>query len=592
MKLRLLLSALFCAMLVTGFSQITSVGLIGSATPNGWEDPDTDMVQDAVDPNVWTLNITLTAGAVKFRADDSWDVNWGSLDFPCGVGTQGGDDIPVFAGEYDITFNSETGEYCLDVISPIGLVGDATPGGWDNDTKMYKDTTDHGFFVEVDLVAGNAKFRKDGQWTVNWGAEDWPSGIGTQGGPDIPVPTSGTYRVTLDTMSGAYLFEELVAINSIGLVGDATPGGWDVDTELMQDANDGAIWRANIELVPGNCKFRANGEWMLSWGSPDWPTGIGTASGGDIPVPEAGTFQVTLNTTTGEYSFLPVVYYETIGIIGDATPGGWGEDTDLEMNPEDSAQWSLRVELTDGLAKFRANNVWTDANWGGSDFPSGIGVQDGPDIPVEAGEYFIDFNTTTGAYNFSVIIAYDTVGIVGEASPSGSWDIDTDLIKDPDNELHFFLNSITMADGPFKFRANHDWTVNWGAEAWPTGTGTQDGPNITSVAGEYSVSIFTDTGDYAFADPVSTKEELLQPTQVSIFPNPVGETLNVDLSKLDLRGDVTLTVMDINGKQLLTKVIAPNDILNVDISGLQNGNYILHITSPGYIVGKRFSIVK
>ncbi len=590
MKLRLLLSALFCAMLVTGFSQITSVGLIGSSTPGGW-DTDTNMVQDDVDPNVWTLSITLTNGAAKFRADDDWAVNWGALDFPCGTGTQGGDDIPVFAGDYDITFNSETGEYCFNVISPIGIIGDATPGGWDEDTNMYKDTTEHGFFIEIDLVAGPAKFRKDDDWAVNWGSADFPSGIGTQDGDDIPVAASGTYRVTLDTMTGAYLFEELIAINTIGLVGDATPGGWDVDTELMQDANDGAIWRANIDLVPGNCKFRANGEWVLSWGSPDWPTGIGTASGGDIPVPEAGTFQVTLNTTTGEYSFLPVVYYETIGIIGDATPNGWAEDTDLEMNPEDSAKWSLRLELTDGVAKFRADNDWP-VNWGGADFPSGIGTQDGPDIPVTAGEYFVDFNTTTGEYNFTQIIAYDTIGLVGTGSPTGSWDDDTDLTKDPDNELHFFLNSVIMLDGEAKFRANHAWTVNWGADTWPLGTGTQDGPNIPVSGGAYSVSLFTDTGDYVFGDPVSTKEELLSPAQIAVFPNPVGETLNVDLSKLQLKGEVTMTVMDINGRQLMTKVAAANDILTVDVAGLQNGNYILHITSPGYIVGKRFSIAK
>ncbi len=591
MKLRLLLSALFCALLVSGFSQITTVGLIGSATPGGW-DTDTDMVQDEVDPNVWTLTITLTDGAAKFRAEDNWDVNWGDLAFPCGTGTQGGSDIPIFAGEYNITFNSETGDYCFDVISPIGILGSATPGGWDEDTNMYKDTLEHGYFIEIDLVAGAAKFRKDDLWDVNWGSADWPSGIGTQGGDDIPVPASGTYRVTLDTMSGAYNFEELIAITSIGLVGDATPGGWDTDTELMQDPSDGNIWRANIDLVPGNCKFRANGEWTLNWGSADWPTGIGTNGGDDIPVPEAGFFQVTLNTTTGEYSFLPVVYYETIGIVGDATPGGWTDDTFMDRDMADSAKWNLRVELLAGNLKFRADGLW-DNNWGANDWPMGIGTQGGADIPVPAdGEFFIDFNTTTGEYVFTEIVVYDTIGIVGEASPTASWDIDTDLEKDPENELHFFLNTITLADGPIKFRANHAWTVNWGAEAWPTGAGTQDGPNITAVAGTYSASLYTDTGEYAFGDPISTRDELVEPAQVAVFPNPVGETLNVDLSKLNLRGDVTLNVMDINGKKLMTTVVGANDNVTVDVAGLQNGNYILHITTPGYIVGKRFTIAK
>lgn len=591
MKLRLLLSALFCAFLLSGFSQITTVGLIGSATPGGW-DTDTPMVQDTENPDVWTLNITLVAGSAKFRADALWTVNWGSSDFPCGFGVQDGPDIPVFAGEYDVTFNAATGEYCFNVISPVGIIGDATPGGWDNDTNMYKDTTEHGFFIEIDLVAGAAKFRKDDLWTVNWGSADFPSGIGTQDGDNIPVPTSGTYRVTLDTMSGAYNFEELIAINSIGLVGDATPGGWDVDTELNQDPNDGSIWRANIDLVAGNCKFRANGEWVLSWGGPDWPSGIGTANGGDIPVPTDGFYQVTLNTTTGAYSFLPVVYYTSIGLIGDATPGGWATDTNMEVDPEDPAKWSLRLDLVAGSAKFRADGLWT-VNWGSGDWPSGTGTQDGADIPVPAaGEFFVNFNTTTGEYNFTEIIAYDTIGVVGTGSPSGSWDIDEDLTKDPDNELHFFSNYILMQDGEAKFRANHAWAINWGTDSWPTGTGTQDGPNIPTVGGAYSVSLFTDTGDFAFGDPVSTKEELLNPADVQVFPNPVGETLNVDLSKLQLKGDVTMTVMDINGKKLLTKTAAAASNLTVNVAGLQNGNYILHITSEGYIIGKRFSIAK
>lgn len=589
MKLRLLLTAIMSAVLLTGFSQITSVGLIGSATPGGW-DTDTDMIQDGTDPDVWTLTITLTDGAVKFRADDAWDVNWGSLDFPSGVGEQGGSDIPVYAGEYNVTFNSASGEYFFDVISPIGLVGDATPGGWDTDTKMYKDTFEHGFFVVVDLVAGSAKFRKDGGWDVNWGAADFPTGIGTQGGADIPVPAAGEYRVTLDTMSGAYSFTEIVTFETIGIIGDATPGGWDEDTDLVQSVSDADVWSANMELTDGSAKFRANDDWAINWGSVDFPTGVGTQGGDDIPV-TAGFYQVTLNTATGEYSFLPIVYYGTVGIIGDATPGGWDSDTDMEVDAEDPAQWSVRMEFTDGEAKFRADDDWP-VNWGAGDFPEGVGILDGANIPVPAGEYFVDFNTTSGAYLFTEIIAYDTIGIIGTATPLAGWDEDVDMDKDPENELHFSLNSIVLSDGEAKFRANDDWTVNWGAEDFPAGAGTQDGPNIMVTGGTYSVSLFTDTGEYAFGDPVSTREEVLSPAAVEVFPNPVSEKLNVDLSNLQLKGAVTLTVYDINGRKVMRNIASPASSIQLDVSALQNGNYILQINTAGYIVGKRFSITK
>ena len=62
------------------YAQITSVGILGTAA-GGW-DVDTNLVQDMNDPNLWTISLELTDGVAKFRADDSWDVNWGATDFP------------------------------------------------------------------------------------------------------------------------------------------------------------------------------------------------------------------------------------------------------------------------------------------------------------------------------------------------------------------------------------------------------------------------------------------------------------------------------------------------------------------------------
>ena len=48
---------------------------------------------------------------LKFAADGSWAVNWGSTLFPVGVGEQGGANIHVPAGTYDIIFNDILGTY-------------------------------------------------------------------------------------------------------------------------------------------------------------------------------------------------------------------------------------------------------------------------------------------------------------------------------------------------------------------------------------------------------------------------------------------------------------------------------------------------
>jgi hypothetical protein len=57
----------------------------------------------------------------------------------------------------------------------------------------------------ITLTDGVTKFRADDGWDVNWGASDFPGGIGAAGGPDIPTK-GGTYFVTFNTGTGEYYF--------------------------------------------------------------------------------------------------------------------------------------------------------------------------------------------------------------------------------------------------------------------------------------------------------------------------------------------------------------------------------------------------
>ena len=82
--------------------------IIGSATPNGWNDPDTDMMHSGVrGDNTWTIDVTLVDGAMKFRANDSWDLNFGD-DGQDGTLEQNGADIAVVAGTYTITLTFDS----------------------------------------------------------------------------------------------------------------------------------------------------------------------------------------------------------------------------------------------------------------------------------------------------------------------------------------------------------------------------------------------------------------------------------------------------------------------------------------------------
>lgn len=293
---------------------------------------------------------------------------------------------------------SDCGNFCS-----IGIIGDATPGGWTTDTDMHlADPNDkYTWTVTLYLNAGGAKFRASDDWGTNWGSADFPSGTGTQDGSNIAIPTAGYYKVTFNDNTGAYSFTSLnpSTFGSIGIIGDATPGGWNTDTDLTQDANDAHLWTGTVTLTAAQAKFRADNDWAVNWGGTTYPSGYGIGGGDNINV-DAGTYNIYFHDVTGFYSFMnDATVYTNIGVIGDATANGWNSDTDLTQNPQNPYLWSGFVTLKDGEVKIRANHDWA-VNWGGVDFPAGVGVSGGPNIKVDAGTYFVTFNSGTGEYKF------------------------------------------------------------------------------------------------------------------------------------------------------------------------------------------------
>lgn len=90
------------------------VSIIGNAVNGGW-DQDKDLVQSTFDPHLWKgIGVTLSAGEFKFRANNAWDVSWGTNAEFFGTAVQGGANIPVSAEwTYDIYFNDATGAYSV-----------------------------------------------------------------------------------------------------------------------------------------------------------------------------------------------------------------------------------------------------------------------------------------------------------------------------------------------------------------------------------------------------------------------------------------------------------------------------------------------
>lgn len=294
----------------------------------------------------------------------------------------------------------------------IGIIGDATAGGWSNDVDLYRpDATKPTEWTGIVKLTGGAaaKFRADDAWAANWGANAFPSGTGTQDGSNIPVNNPGYYKVDFNVASGAYTFTSLVTpvYTFISLIGAQTGWGSDI-ADLTIDPNNDQVWTGIVALDAGQLKFRANHDWGTNWGITSGttaanPSGYGQLNGDNMVITTAGTYFVYINVATKEYFFGKSdrnVAITDIGLVGPAQTGGWSDDTNLIRNPANPYKWSANLSLFAGEAKFRADNAWV-FDWGSASFPNGVGTQGGSNIPVSAdGVYTISFNSSTGEYTF------------------------------------------------------------------------------------------------------------------------------------------------------------------------------------------------
>jgi len=133
---------------------------------------------------------------MKFRANHSWDFNYGS-DLADGTLSPGGANIPVsLAADYAITLDlSHPNAYTYSV-NRWGIIGDATADTWNSDQNMTWDATNMVFKATLDLVVGAIKFRANDAWDINYGGTDLNAL--TPGGANIPVATAGNYTITFD----------------------------------------------------------------------------------------------------------------------------------------------------------------------------------------------------------------------------------------------------------------------------------------------------------------------------------------------------------------------------------------------------------
>jgi hypothetical protein len=85
-------------------------------------------------------------------------------------------------------------------------------------------------------------------------------------------------------------------------------------------------------------------------------TNILTTDGnaGNLELPGPGLYELTANTAALTWTATPITW----AIIGDATPNGWGQETEMTFNAANYS-WTITLPMVSaGSFKFRANNAW------------------------------------------------------------------------------------------------------------------------------------------------------------------------------------------------------------------------------------------
>ena len=189
--------------------------------------------------------------------------------------------------------------------------------------------------------------------------------------------------------------------------------------------------------------------------------------------------RVVINMMDYTYEITPLDFGEFFYEIGNES--GWGISHAL-YDPASDGTYSGFYYL-DGEYKFKPNadNWDDDLEYVDGTITSGTLSPSGDSNCPDPGAGFYKIDLDAGALTFN-LTKIESVSIIGGFndwsgdvemtynSAEGCWEVTTDAVS-----------------GEFKFRANHDWGINWGGDVKGL---TQDGANISINPGTYTFKLY------------------------------------------------------------------------------------------------------
>ena len=281
--------------------------MLGEVNGNGWDNKNPEWMTKVSD-GVYQLKVTTEKDKNWFKfyegskfVSGDWDaINSGALGckengcvdasgYIYFTGDSWGEPQTIVipgAGTWIVTLDMNNLTYTVG--KPIlYMAGDAN--GWKQIDVLNSDDGAH-FTGYMYLNQNGFKFSTQPNWDgTNYGAD---FDTAPDAGNIVITEEAGFYQVDVDLSAKTYTLTPF----TIGIIGSATPKGWDGDTEMTYNPEERCWELKNVTLTDGEMKFRHTNDWNLNWGG---PLDALVHDGDNIAV-AAGTYDIKLEVNWAE----------------------------------------------------------------------------------------------------------------------------------------------------------------------------------------------------------------------------------------------------------------------------------------------------
>lgn len=124
-----------------------------------------------------------------------------------------------------------------------------------------------------------------------------------------------------------------------------------------------------------------------------------------------------------------------------------------------------------------------------------------------------------------------------------------------------------------------------GGHGWPSVAGYNAASAIFTFCNAYSLSLVPS------CSIASNVNSINESSQITLYPNPTSGLLLLSIENNNLSETSTIEVVDIQGKKIMSQALKTYQ-QTIDLSNLDNGNYILSIYTNNGVIHKKIIVIK